>query len=442
MKILWRQGLIWVLLCAGISALWGTSLASSENAWIDFRALFAGARCLIHRHDPYNVSDLSREYASEDGQRPSATLSHLQGIVYCINLPATLILVTPLALLNWKLAQVLWMLLTGFAFVLAVLLTWLAGTRHAPRIATVLACVLAINCESIYSSGNSAGLVVGFCGIAVWCFLEGRFVRIGIVCLAIALAVKPHDAGFVWLLFILCGGVFRQRALQSAAIAAVLSLASILWVAHVAPHWMRQLDANIAATTARGGINDCGPSSAVLRDGALYSVVDLQGAISIFYNNPRVYNAASYAICGALLLIWSIRSLRVSFTVPNAWLALAPVTALTLLITYHRLWDAKLLILVIPACCALWVEGTAIGKAAFWITAIACLFTGEISLVLFEMAFGSFDMGGNRIMAHAINVVLTRPASLALLTMAIFYLWVYIRRTHEGRPFNALNPNA
>ena len=65
-----RRGSIWVLLCIGISILWGISIGRGGNAWIDFRAVYAGTRCLIHQHNPYNVSDLEREYLSEDGQRP------------------------------------------------------------------------------------------------------------------------------------------------------------------------------------------------------------------------------------------------------------------------------------------------------------------------------------------------------------------------------------
>ena len=75
-----RNGLIWVLVCIGISILWGISIGRGGNAWIDFRAVYAGTRCLIHQHNPYNVSDLEREYLSEDGQRPPDSPFYLQTI--------------------------------------------------------------------------------------------------------------------------------------------------------------------------------------------------------------------------------------------------------------------------------------------------------------------------------------------------------------------------
>jgi hypothetical protein len=430
MEKLRRQGLIWVLLCAGISVLWGTWIARGEDAWVDFRAVYAGARCLIHQHNPYNVSALEREYQSEDGQRPLDSPSQLQAVVYCINLPTTLVILAPFAVLSWGPAHILWMILTGIALILAILLMWNAGARHAPRVSTLLACMIAVNCETIFAGGNTAGLVVGLCGIAVWCLLENRFVRIGVVCLALSLAIKPHDAGLVWLYFLLAGGGYRKRALQSVIVTAAIGLAAVLWVSHVAPHWMHDWHANIAATSTHGGINVPGPSR--VEDGSIVSIVDLQAAISIFRDDPGFYNIATYLICGTLLLVWSIWTLRTRFSAAKAWVALAAVAPFTLLVTYHHLWDAKLVMLAIPACCLLWAEGGSLGKAAIVITLMGALLSGDVSLVLFEMAFGSLHTGTNGILAQAITVALIRPASLALLAMGIFYLWVYVR--HDTGP--------
>ncbi len=440
MRNLQRRRLIWVLACIGISILWGISYARGGNEWLDFRAVYAGARCLIHHHNPYNVTDLAREYSSEDGQRPSDTPSHLQGIVYCINLPSTLVVVAPFALFSWGPACFLWMLFTGFVFILAILLMWKNGARYAPRVATLLACVIGFNCESIFSSGNTAGMVVGFCGIAVWSFLENRFARIGVICLALSLAVKPHDAGLIWLYFVLAGGENRKRALQSAFITAVIALAAVLWVSQAAPNWMHEWNANLATTSTHGGINDAGPDGAIVKDHTAYSIVDLQGAISIFRDEPYFYNLASYLICGALLIAWSIRTLRMRFSVSHAWIGLAAVSAFTLLITYHRLWDARLVILAIPACCLLWAEGGSRARGAILTTALAAFFTGEVTLVLFEMAFGSLHLGADGIVAQTITVALTRPASLSLLAMGLFYFGVYLRRANPVKAGAATVP--
>ncbi len=420
-----RKGLVWVLLCMGVSILWGTALAWRGSAWMDFRAVYAGTRCLIHYHNPYNQSDVEREYLSEDGQRPPSTAPHLQSLTLYVNMPSAFVVVAPFAALLWGPAHFLWMLVTGCAFTLAILLMWHAGASYNPRVATFLACVIAFNCESIFAGGNAAGIVVGFCGIAVWCFLRNRFEWIGVICLGMSLAVKPHDSGFVWLCFLLAGGVLRKRALQSLAITAVIGLVSILWVTHVAPHWMHDWHTNLTAISARGGINEPGPSA--VKDGTVYSIVDLQGAISLFRDDPNFYNVASYLVCGTLLLVWSAWTLRARPSVSRLWLALAAVVPLTLLINYHRLWDAKIVMLAIPACCLLWAEDRSAGKAAIWTTSLAALFTGEISLVIFAMLTDRLDFGSGGVLTQAISVVLKRPAPLALLAMGIFYLWAYLR---------------
>ena len=306
-----RDGLIWVLLCIGIAIPWGVSIAHGGRAWMDFRSVYAGSRCLIHQHNPYNVGDLEREYLSEDGQRPPAIA--LKSITIYVNMPTTLVFVAPFAAMSWRPAHILWMLLTGGVLVPAILLMWHAGASHAPRVSTWLACIIALNCATFFAGGNSAGIVVGLCGIAVWCFLQNRFVGIGVLCLALSLAVKPHDAGLVWLYFVLAGGAYRKRAFQSAVITAAIGLAAVLWVSHVAPHWMHDWNANLATISARGGVNNPGPNSFSASAGS--SIVDLQAALSVFRDDPHFYNISSYLFCGTLLLVWSIWTLRTRFSV-------------------------------------------------------------------------------------------------------------------------------
>ncbi len=434
----YRNSALWVLVSLAISILWGVSIGRGGNAWLDFRAVYAGTRCLIHQHNPYNAGELEREYLSEDGQRPPDSPQYSQAIVYCINLPTTFVIVAPFALLSWGPAHILWMLATGSAFALAILLMWHAGWRHAPHVSTFLACILAADCAFIFAAGNPAGIVVGLGGIAVWCLLEDRFVWIGVICLGLSLAIKPHDSGFIWLYFLLAGGVYRKRALQSALITAVIGLAALLWVSYVAPHWMHQLNANLATTSAHGGINEPSLNSASGR--SIYTVVDLQAAVSIFRDDPRFYNIVSYLICGTLLLIWLIWTLRTRFQLRRAWFALAAAIAFELLITYHRPWDAQLTMLAIPPCCMLWARRDWRGRFAFATTAAAILFAGVIPLAAFRMLANSYEAGATRFGGQLLTVVLRRPEPIALLAMGIFYLWAYVPHARPLQPTQALGP--
>jgi Glycosyltransferase family 87 len=422
----YRRSLFAVLLCAAISIVWGSYGGHSKVAWLDFRAIYAGTRCLIHGHNPYSVSDLEREYSSEDGQRPSGPSWGTQSITLYVNMPTAFIFLAPFAALPWVPAHILWMLLTGFVFFGAVLLIWHAGARSSLEASTLLACILAANCELIFSGGNTGAIVVGFCVIAAWCLLSDRMVWLGVVCLGLSLAIKPHDSGFVWLYFVLAGGVYRKKAFQSLLVTAAVGAASILWLWHVAPHWLQDWRANLAAISMRGGIND--PSPASITGHIAPPVIDLQAAISVFLDHPWFYNAATYLVCGALLLVWAVWALRSRFSRPRAWFGIAAAAALTILITYHRQWDAKLIMLAIVPCCRLWSERGMTGKIALWITAAAVFFTADVPLVFLDTLYDTYHLTNTGVAGHLLTLFLLRSASIALLAMGVFYLWICVMR--------------
>jgi hypothetical protein len=343
-----------------------------------------------------------------------------------VNVPTTLLLTAPLALLPWGPAHVLWIAVTVGVFLLAALLIWDLAARFAPTAALWLVCILLVNSEMIFCTGNTAGIAIGLCVIAVWCFLEGRFAPVGILAMALSLAIKPHDAGLVWLFLLLMGGVYRKRALQSLLITGVLGLAALLWLSSVAPSWLHDWQANLAVISARGGINEPGPASVTAHSAAM--VIDLQAAIAIFRDDPRFYNPLSYLLCGGMLLAGALQTLRKPFSPQCAWLALAAVSALTMLVTYHKPWDAKLLLLTVPACAMLTAEGGTIRRMALLVTASGLVLTADIPLAILTGIADHLHLSTASFRGQVLTVLLLRPASLALLVVAVFYLWMLLRR--------------
>jgi hypothetical protein len=262
--------------------------------------------------------------------------------------------------------------------------------------------------------------------VAVWCFLNGRFVPAGVLFLAVSLALKPHDAGLVWLYFLLAGAPHRKRALQTLVVTLVLCLPATLWVSHVAPHWIQELHSNILSTSAHGDLNDPGPATLMGHTPDL--IIDLQTVISVFRDDPRIYNPASYLVCGALLFVWSLKTLKSRISTTSAWLALAAIVPLTMLVTYHRSHDAKLLLLTVPACAMLWAEGGPIGWTALLVNTAGIVFTGDIPLAILDILTKNLHTGTAGLPGKMLTVMLTRPSPLILLAMEIFYLWVYVRR--------------
>ena len=92
---------------------------------------------------------------------------------------------------------------------------------------------------------------------------------------------------------------------------------------------------------------------------------------------------------------------------------------------YHRMYDARLLLLAIPACALLFAERARLGRYALGITLAAIVLTGDIFwIVVFQLTHYS----------GPIATYGTIPAPLVLLATGIFYLWVYLRRDPAPAP--------
>jgi len=412
-----------------VFAVFGFALEHhSHIAMADFKPLFYGARCMLSGCDVYSQEQLQRLYFAEGDEPQSEKLKLRNNVVWSYYPPAAYMLATPLAALPWSLAHILWMTLTAATFLLAAFLMWELGSRSAPKVAGLLIGLFLVSQELLIEVGNAAGMVVALCLIAVWCILRKRFELAGVVCLGVALAVKPHDAGLVWLYFLLAGGVFRKRALQALICTVVLTVPAILWVHHLGPNWMPELHHNLAITSARGAINDPGPTGFDARSyGA--NTVNLQSAISLFSDDSQVYNPVSFAICGSLLVVWVVIGVRSRFSPSLAPLALAVVSALSILPVYHRQHDASLVMLTVPACALLWSEKRWLGRCALFITACGAIFLSHLSLLYLAIASAPIWTAASGLSGKLLTVLLCRPAPLILLAIAIFYLWVYARRS-------------
>ena len=157
-------------------------------------------------------------------------------------------------------------------------------------------------------------------------------------------------------------------------------------------------------------------------------IIDLQTVISVLRDDPRIYNPASYLVCGTLLLVWSVRTLRSRVSQHGIWLALAAIAALSMLPIYHRSYDAKLLLLTIPACAMLWAEGGPVAWIALLVNTAGIALTGDIPSAVLIIISNRLHVDTAGSLGKIMTVVLMRPAPLILLVMSVFYLWAYLRR--------------
>ena len=209
-----------LLVCLGalmFVALGFLLLTSRKDQGLDFRIAYSTARCLADHRDPYNQGELLRAYEENGGTLPQDGIETLRSEALYIYLPTIFVATVPLLVFPMQVAYVVWTTLASTAFLVAAAMMWDVGKEHAPLLTGALLCFYLANSGTLISTGNAASLALSLAIIGAWCILRERWELAGVLCMALSLAIKPHDAAFLWLALVLCGGVFRKRAFQSAA---------------------------------------------------------------------------------------------------------------------------------------------------------------------------------------------------------------------------------
>jgi hypothetical protein len=419
-------GLICVALGSAIFLWWGLTLQSkARSRMVDFRVIYFNVKVLLNNKDPYNTIN-GEQLARDEGDKPSVSPIPATSEITCVYPPSALLVNAPLGLMSLVPAQRLWVVLNSGGLILSGLLLWEIAADFAPILAGALIGFLLANSAGLLFQGNVAGIVVSLCVIGTWCFFRERYIPLAIVCLAISLAIKPHDAGFIWLC-LLMHRMHRMRAVYALLLTAFLGIISVAWVAHVAPGWRGELKANLVAVSVRGGGNDPGPSSG--SSTIVNSDINLQTIIAVIKDDPAFYDPVTYLLCAVLLILWATSTWRVDMNGFRFWAALAFLSAFTMLPVYHRHHDAKLLMLSVPACALVWSWDRRWGAAGVVVTALAIAATADLPRVILTLAENSISFSTSTLSGKLVTILLARPAPLSISVMAIFYLIVYWRGT-------------
>src|SRR5262249_26790599 len=119
------------------------------------------------------------------------------------------------ALVPWRSAYAFWTALIALLTTIAAFLAWRMAETYKPDPPFYFAWLLLANSGLLMPGVNPAGIAVSLCVIAVYCIATDRFIAVGVACLGISLAIKPHDGGLIWLFLLLLGASQRKRAIQS-----------------------------------------------------------------------------------------------------------------------------------------------------------------------------------------------------------------------------------
>ncbi|HWA93659.1 MAG TPA: glycosyltransferase family 87 protein [Terracidiphilus sp.] len=418
-----------VILIFGLSSLlWG--IHSRIAGLPDFRAVYYAARCAVSGENPYNEAVFLARYKVENGEFPTTPRdlqNFLQGIPICVNPPTTLLFVLPFTWLGWASASAIWIFLQFASMSLGAFFVWKMAGEFSPRLSLFLIAFLMANCQSLYRMGNISACVIGLSIFAFWSFRKKYLEAAGVLALAIGLALKPQVAGVLWFLCMLVDKHYRKRALQAFSVAFLLCVLSVGWISRISPEWLRDWRGNIAQTSARGGINDPGPQST--GNHGVNRIISLQTLLSNFDDNPEFYNSISMGLSALLLATWCYYFHKAPDPSERLWLGMASLVPLALLPVYHRQYDAKLLLLIIPACALLWEKTHRYRAVALVLT--VCLLTasadipGAIIAIFAEKLQSMTAFTGSRFFLALIE----NPVPVCILFFAAFYLWLLRERS-------------
>jgi hypothetical protein len=190
---------------------------------------------------------------------------------------------------------------------------------------------------------------------------------------------------------------------------------STIWRRHFEPtliHFHNPL--NDCSTPRRGG---CVTTTSATRNGILRQSIE---NMTMGINESRGMRAMVIAT-------------RTPHTIPKALVALAFLATLSTLPVYHRHQDAKLLALAVPAGAILFAKRNVTGVMAVFLTGLVLALNADIPCAILTNLEKNHALSTATLSGKVMTILLTRPAALALVAMAGFYLWAY-RRVHVDRP--------
>ena len=360
----------------------------------DFGLVYSLSRAWIIGANPYELEGVSRAWASSDGSPLGnpAPLRHAGILLYP---PTTLATLAPLCALPWTIARLLWMAanIAGVALALWVAAR-LAGLRGAALWGFLAAGVWLAPFATNIAVGQTAVVTLLLIAAGQWSrFRNNRPVQspdqpgdaappprgtwtCGLL-LGLATALKPQ----MGLLFIIYeAGRLRWRSAIAAA--AVVVLTAGIGVARLeatgAPWWDSwQRNLHNFSRVEDGNPTRSNPDTR-------HQMLNLHYPLHNFTDDRSLVQLLVYAIVGALSLAYFLTDLRRGRNKAEGraeLISLSMTSVISLLVVYHRFYDAVLLVLPLALAVQLIAQRTQ--RAAGWtLLALCAVFFVPGSVVL------------------------------------------------------------
>ena len=295
--------------------------ASGSSA--DFAPIYSSASAWVKGINPY-LQELSK------GKNfPS---------VYPLN---TFILISPLTVVSWPYAKVIWMVINIVVLIaLLASMVILAGfpLTSYEALLLIISSLALTPIQSCIVMGQPTIIAIAFGIWSIWLSRYKYDIFSGIL-LAFGLSLKIHCAIPFMIYY-----VFRRRwniLAISTCVMVVIFTIGVLRLGLNDFSWLLSWQENLKSSFLPGGIND--PSGA---NPIRYELLNLHFPLAILIKDQTIVNAIVIIITSIALLIFG-KLTKLTYNFYDDILLLSALSIISLLSTYHRGYDAAILIIPI-----------------------------------------------------------------------------------------------
>ncbi len=297
----------------------------------DFSDPYCASWLWLHGQNPYDVGLATR--INHD-------LAHTDAKIVPVYPATAYVLVSPLSLLPWRFANLLWALLGVTAVsLMACLLPRIAGFSFGEDRAWFLAaCVFcAAPLHTSLHVANSAAIAIGLCVLAI--YFAGRDMNAwaGTI-LALAVCLKPQLG--IWIFVFYLVRLRWRVVLPAAALGAIVAAVALLRIPMSMLALMHNYGANLHYWFRPGGMNDFSAANPFR-----FELLNAQVALAPLLSSAVAANVAAWVLFAAGIGIWLWAVLRRPFC--DDLLAISSLMALALIPVYHRSYDGGIVLLAL-----------------------------------------------------------------------------------------------
>ena len=376
----------------------------------DFSTVYSAARSWMAGNNPYDQAVLKRTLARAGAPEG---VQHDQDINPSVYLPSALSWTALIAWLPWNAANGFWCLLSVALFGLS-LWTILKSSNSSSRNRWLLASAALLFSPTYVGvyDGNPSVLSISLVALAICWAIERATLKSG-VALGIALCFKPQIA--ICALAVLA--LWRRWPAILVALAVFSSAMSVgvAGVSHLGQTWAwwHNEQRNVALSFQSGGQSDPSPTSHVA-----WQLLNTQTLLSYFVPNRWLCDWLTWALVALLATAF----LRRRHSGPN-WQDVAFCSASVLMLTYHRYYDAQLLLMAIPLLSDLWRRR----RSFSFLLITTCL----LALASPLQSVFVRKLGADAEVASLQQVILLRLQPAAVLMLAIVFAFVRVGCEHK-----------